>query len=124
MTCDQCGLCCLHYHGTSWARTSDLLRWYDEGRNDILRYVSVCTAGRERTTADRLTRTELEGIESVSSWTDPETGREILPCPFLRQVGTNRYLCSIHATKSQTCRNFVHQDWEMFIAYRERFLSP
>ncbi|MDD1673394.1 MAG: YkgJ family cysteine cluster protein [Methanomicrobiales archaeon] len=124
MTCDQCGLCCLHYHGTYWARTSDLLRWHDEGRKDILQYVAVSGPDGSRTTAIMLPRTELEKIEHVSAWTDPESGREILPCPFLRKVSTNRYLCSIHATKSQTCRRFVHEDWEMFIAYRERFFSP
>ncbi|MDD1677880.1 MAG: YkgJ family cysteine cluster protein [Methanomicrobiales archaeon] len=124
MTCDQCGLCCLYYHGTSWARTSDLLRWYDEGRKDILQYVSVTSPEGNRITAASLTRDDLAKIGSISSWTDPLTGREILPCPFLRQVATNKYLCSIHATKSQTCRQFVHEDWEMFIAYRERFLAP
>jgi Fe-S-cluster containining protein len=124
MTCDQCGLCCLYYHGTSWARTEDLLRWFDEGRKDILRYVAVPASGGSRVTADTLPRRDLEQIGSISGWKEPGTGREILPCPFLEKVATNLYRCSIHATKSLTCRKFVHEDWELFIAYRERFLSP
>ncbi|MDD1679832.1 MAG: YkgJ family cysteine cluster protein [Methanomicrobiales archaeon] len=124
MTCDQCGLCCLYYRGTSWARKEDLLRWYDEGRKDILQYVAVPGPDGREVTADTLSRGDLEGIESISGWTEPGTGRDLHPCPFLEKESTNLYRCTIHATKSLTCRKFVHEDWEMFIAYRDRFFSP
>jgi len=120
--CDQCGLCCLNYSGTNWARTPDLLRWFDQGRKDILEYVTSTTPSGERTTAASLTREELARLPTISGWTDPRTGREILPCPFLHHAPDGKYYCTIHATKSQTCRNFEHEDWEMFVAYRDRFL--
>jgi Fe-S-cluster containining protein len=124
MTCDQCGLCCLYYRGTNWAHKEDLVRWFDEGRKDILQYVGISTPAGERVTADTLRREDLARIENISGWVEPGTGRELHPCPFLEKVGTNLYRCAIHATKPLTCRKFIHQDWDLFIAYRERFLAP
>lgn len=121
MHCDQCGLCCLNYSGTSWARTTDLLGWHDLGRKDILRFISTVDSKGARITGDRLSREELGRIERVNGWTDPETGRELFPCPFLSAEADGRYRCTIHQVKPETCRRFQHEDWELFIAYRDTY---
>lgn len=121
MECDRCGMCCLNYSGTNWAKREELLRWYDQGRKDILRFVRASDASGRRRRGDELSREELGAIAVVHGWTDPETGREILPCPFLMAEEGGRYRCSIHAVKPETCRRFHHGDWELFVAYRELF---
>jgi Fe-S-cluster containining protein len=124
MECDQCGFCCRQYPGTNWARSSDMVRWYDEGRTDILRYVAIRTRDGRQIHADSLSRAELESLDPVHGWTDPLTGRDLPLCPFLHHAKDGKYYCQIHATKPLTCRNFVHQDWETFAAYRQGFDPP
>lgn len=123
MYCDQCGVCCRHYTGTNWARPEDMLRWYDEGRQDILRFVSLRTMGTGKMDASRLSREDLASLPPLHGWTDPDTGRELQTCPFLLRAEDGKYYCRIHPTKPLTCRNFEHEDWEMFLAYRTLFME-
>jgi len=100
------------YRGFHWAKPTDLLRWHDEGRRDILQYVA---AGRDGTgrlrTATDLERTDLERLGPVSGWTDPVTGTVRETCPFLVQADPTRYLCSIHPTKPQVCQETNTWEW-------------
>ncbi|MDD1651640.1 MAG: YkgJ family cysteine cluster protein [Methanomicrobiales archaeon] len=112
MQCIQCGWCCRQYRGYHWAKPEDLLRWHDEGRKDILRYVAAGKDGRgnHRTAAD-LERSDLERCGPVEGWTDPATGILHEGCPFLVPAGPSRYLCSIHPTKPQVCRDTNTWEW-------------
>jgi Fe-S-cluster containining protein len=112
MVCIQCGWCCRQYRGFHWAKVPDLLRWYAEGRRDILRYVAAGRNpdGKILTAAD-LGPAGLAGMEPAKGWTDPATGRPIGDCPFLRDAGDGRFLCSIHPTKPAVCRETNTWEW-------------
>jgi len=112
--CDQCGLCCTLYRGTNWARISDLLRWYDEGRPDILVHVIASTKDGEPVNCMRVTRETLGGLICRDGWVDPDTRQYIERCPFLRQAGEKRWICSIHDTKPDICRSYNPLEWKNF----------
>jgi Fe-S-cluster containining protein len=97
--CSNCGKCCTNtsYMGTLQADGEDVKRWEREGRDDILRYVSVLGPD-ENPWGDLWVDSENDFVEK-------------LRCPFVRKVrNSNRYLCSIHETRPQVCRDYV--PWE------------
>jgi Fe-S-cluster containining protein len=112
MTCIQCGWCCRRYRGYHWAKAPDLLRWLEEGRQDILRYVG---AGRNPDgtirTAALLGPRELAAMDPAAGWTDPATGRLLEVCPFLTDAKDGRFLCAIHPTKPAVCRDTNTWEW-------------
>jgi Fe-S-cluster containining protein len=88
--CVQCGHCCLDLSGayqTSVPET-DIKRWKREQRFDILEWVGP-----------------FEGMNDI--WISPKTGEYVNRCPWLRKLPKkNKYICRIHETKPEHCRNF------------------
>ena len=84
--CKQCGNCCLEltdaYIGD--ANKEDLQRWKNENRDDIL-----CR------------------IDGVCYWLNPNTGEDVVRCPWLRKLyKQNKYKCLIQNTKPKHCREY------------------
>jgi len=88
--CVQCGHCCLNLSGayqTSVPET-DIKRWNREQRFDILEWVGP-----------------FEGMDEI--WISPRTGEYVNRCPWLRKLPKqNKYICRIHGTKPEHCRDF------------------
>ncbi len=88
--CVQCGHCCLDLsdaYQTSVPET-DIKRWKREQRFDILEWVGP-----------------FEGMDEI--WISPKTGEYVNRCPWLRKLPKqNKYICRIHETKPEKCRDF------------------
>ncbi len=88
--CVQCGHCCLNLsdaYQTSVPET-DIKRWEREQRFDILEWVGP-----------------FEGMDEI--WISPKTGEYANRCPWLRKLPKqNKYICRIHETKPEKCREF------------------
>jgi Fe-S-cluster containining protein len=88
--CVRCGHCCLDLsdaYQTSVPET-DLKRWKREQRFDILEWVGP-----------------FEGMDEI--WISPKTGEYVNRCPWLRKLPRkSEYICRIHETKPEKCRNF------------------
>lgn len=86
MDCKRCGKCCSNL--TIDISAGDVLRWHNEGRDDIL----DCLVGI---------------FQGVDAWFHPVTGEELEKCPFLRKVpGKPIYKCRIQDTKPFVCRSY------------------
>jgi Fe-S-cluster containining protein len=94
--CVQCGNCCLNLYDAfcTTAEPEDLHRWENEGRWDILDWVSFLLED-DRTLADL--------------WISPRTGEEVTRCPWLRKLPRkDKYICRIHDTKPIHCKKYPH----------------
>ena len=88
--CVQCGHCCLELSDAYQASVpdSDVLRWQRENRYDILEWVDT-----------------FVGLNDI--WISPKTGEPVNRCPWLRKLpNKDKYICRIHETKPEHCRNF------------------
>ena len=88
--CVQCGHCCFELSGAYQTSVpdSDVKRWRREQRFDILEWVGP-----------------FEGMDEI--WISPKTGEYVNRCPWLRKLPKqNKYICRIHETKPEHCRNF------------------
>ena len=88
--CIQCGHCCLELSGAIQTSVpdSDVKRWKCEQRFDIQVWVG--------------TFADMNDI-----WISPKTGEYVNRCPWLRKLPKqNKYICRIHETKPEHCRNF------------------
>jgi Fe-S-cluster containining protein len=88
--CIQCGHCCLNLSGAYQTSVpdSDMKRWKREQRFDILEWVGP-----------------FEGMDEI--WISPKTGEYVNRCPWLRKLPKkSKYICRIHETKPEHCRNF------------------
>jgi Fe-S-cluster containining protein len=91
--CRQCGACCRRLNYSEELTETDLQRWRDEGRHDILEWVG--------------TTTNLKGERIHRMWIVPGTCRIAEKCPFLTRVSyENRWKCSIQDTKPKICRSY------------------
>ncbi|PLX89249.1 MAG: hypothetical protein C0618_01690 [Desulfuromonas sp.] len=93
--CRQCGHCCLNlkdaYSGC--VDESDLKRWIEAGRDDLLVWVETL----------RLSRDNI--LHRV--WVDPETGDDVERCPWLLdRLDRRGFLCGIDEVKPGYCRAF------------------
>jgi Fe-S-cluster containining protein len=104
--CHQCGLCCKVFGDRITPTTLNLYTWMENERTDILKFFSVRTGeGRVMSAAD-IRPEELADVLSIEL-RDPGTGEYLSSCPFLRRVGKNRYLCTIHTLKPDMCCNYM-----------------
>jgi Fe-S-cluster containining protein len=88
--CVQCGHCCLDLSDAYQTSVpeSDIKRWRREQRFDILEWVGP-----------------FEGMDEI--WISPKTGEFVNRCPWLRKLPKkSEYICRIHETKPEKCRNF------------------
>lgn len=86
--CEQCGLCCERHGHEITISLSDLMRWREEKREDILSFVRTIEYKDE--------------IFGIRNWIDSETGKKLDFCPFLMK----NFLCAIHDTKPDHCRMY------------------
>jgi Fe-S-cluster containining protein len=106
--CELCGLCC-RVLGPGIAPTeTDLLRWMENGRIDILRHFSAVLEDGRRVACSALVPLDLGDLVTVEL-RDTETGELPVACPFLMRTEKKRYICSIHGTKPEMCINY--QPW-------------
>lgn len=92
--CTQCGRCCTNpgFMGSLSASGADVLRWREEGREDILAWVAQLGEGDD---------------PWGDLWISPRTGEEAHRCPFVRKVrGQEKYNCTIYETRPETCRRY------------------
>jgi Fe-S-cluster containining protein len=88
--CVQCGHCCLELPDAYQASVpdSDVLRWEQENRDDILEWVDT-----------------FASLNDV--WISPKTGEPVNRCPWLRKLPSKKlYICRIQDTKPEHCKNF------------------
>ena len=99
--CNACGKCCIKYGGGQLSASADDIKLWDALRPDI---ASFTQAG------------EL--------WFDPESGKQLSVCPWLRPVaGSSVYHCDIYYDRPEDCRiypatisDMVKDDCEMLEA--------
>ena len=91
--CNQCGKCCIKY-GNGGLSVSDVqLDYWENYRPEIHRYVA-------------------EG----NIWIDPDTGRQIELCPWLRKApNQNKYTCDIYYDRPDDCKYYPSTIDEMVI---------
>ena len=82
--CRACGCCCEAFGGFLRASKSDLERWEELGRDDLLAHAG----------------------QTGWLWLDPETGQRLPRCPYLLRNNEDQALCSIHEIKPDICRAY------------------
>lgn len=86
--CSRCGKCCTA-PVVLITKPSDYLRWERQGRDDILKYATV---------------PPLKGYGDL--WIDIKGTENSGYCPFIRQTDEGKFICAIHDTKPEVCREF------------------
>ena len=96
--CRQCGQCCRTLDYETGCEASDIRRWRDTGRTDILAWV-------QRRNTELNTRTTAYRI-----WVNPETGNTARTCPWLAPCPdhADRFVCTIHPVKPDVCRQYPY----------------
>lgn len=80
--CNQCGKCCIKYGNGGLSVSASQLDHWDNCKPEIVKYVN-------------------EG----NIWMDPDTGKQIELCPWLRKVpGKNKYTCDIYYDRPDDCK--------------------
>ena len=91
--CNQCGKCCIKYSNGGLSVSVAQIDYWDNYRPEIHRYV-------------------VEG----NIWIDPDTGKQIELCPWLRKVpNQNKYTCDIYNDRPDDCKYYPSTIDEMVI---------
>ena len=81
--CNQCGKCCINYSDGGLAASAGDIEWWEVFRPDIYRYVS-----------------------DGQIWMDPDTGKQLVRCPFLSELPEGKYGCEIYHDRPEDCRHY------------------
>ena len=82
--CNQCGKCCERYSDGGLTATESEIKFWEIFRPHIHQFVS-------------------EG----KIWIDPNTGRQIERCPWLRQLpNQGKYVCDIYYDRPDDCKHY------------------
>lgn len=82
--CSQCGKCCANYSNGGLSASATEIEFWDNFRPDIYKYVS-------------------EG----NIWMDPDTGKQLERCPWLRQLpDQNKLICDIYDVRPDDCKYY------------------
>ena len=82
--CNQCGKCCENYSDGGLSATQDEIEFWEIFRPHIYDFVS-------------------EG----KIWIDPNTGKQIKRCPWLRQLpNQGKYVCDIYYDRPDDCKHY------------------
>jgi Fe-S-cluster containining protein len=104
--CTRCGKCCtnIEFMGNLSATEEDVRRWDDQGRWDIMRYVSVLPP-----LPPWFPKGTGAAFPYADLWVDTENNDdEKLRCPFVRKDrNQNTYRCTIYEIRPQVCRDYV-----------------
>lgn len=109
--CLQCGKCCERWGWGQKGIVEDLIPWIDEGRNDILQYVSIRLSDNRRIIGTAISPGDLSRITRISYWHDPD-GKRLKECPFFGRSEDGKARCRIHAVKPRVCQEFTPWNWE------------
>ena len=91
--CNQCGKCCIKYSNGGLSVSVGQIDYWENYRPEIYRYVS-----------------------GGSIWIDPETGKQIELCPWLRKVpNQHKYTCDIYYDRPDDCKYYPSTIDEMMI---------
>ncbi|MBL1261382.1 MAG: YkgJ family cysteine cluster protein [Thiotrichaceae bacterium] len=91
--CNQCGKCCIKYSNGGLSVSAPQLDYWENHRPEIFRYSS-----------------------KGDIWIDPETGKEIELCPWLRKVpNQNKYICDIYYDRPDDCKYYPSTIDEMVV---------
>lgn len=91
--CNQCGKCCIKYSNGGLSVSVIQADYWDNYRPDIYRYVN-----------------------RGSIWIDPETGKQIELCPWLRKApNQNKYTCDIYYDRPDDCKYYPSTIDEMVV---------
>jgi Fe-S-cluster containining protein len=104
----MCGSCCRRIGFALAITARDWRRWTKEGREDILQYVRPLHMIDRRVRFKELVREDEARDIWVcgDAWINPETGDNLNKCPFLKSLSQEKYICTIHDTKPEVCRQF------------------
>ena len=99
--CNSCGKCCIKYSNGGLSASADEVALWDLLRPDISRYV-----------------------QNEKIWMDPDTGKQIELCPWLRKDPDQvQYSCDIYYDRPEDCRvypasikDMINDDCEMLEA--------
>lgn len=82
--CNQCGKCCTKYGNGGLSVTASEIEMWDIFNPDIYQYV-----------------------RDGNIWMDPETGKELEICPWLRKApDQNIYTCDIYYDRPDDCKHY------------------
>ena len=91
--CNQCGKCCIKYSNGSLSVSVGQIDYWENYRPEIYRYVN-----------------------QGNIWIDPETGKQIELCPWLRKApNQNKYTCDIYYDRPDDCKYYPSTIDEMII---------
>ncbi len=96
--CCQCGQCCRTLDYETGCEESDIQRWRNRGRTDILAWVQQRNAGPSASGP------------AYRIWVDPDTGEIPQTCPWLAPCPdhADRFMCTIHEIKPEVCREYPY----------------
>jgi Fe-S-cluster containining protein len=82
--CNQCGKCCENYSNGGLSALQSEIEYWEVFRPDIFEYVS-----------------------NGNIWIDPNTGKLIERCPWLRHLPhENQYICDIYNDRPDDCKHY------------------
>ena len=80
--CNQCGKCCIKYSNGGLTTSASQINYWCDHKPEIYKYV-----------------------KDGNIWIDPETGKQIELCPWLRkEPNQNRYTCEIYFDRPDDCK--------------------
>ncbi len=89
--CNQCGKCCVKYGAEDLSASLQDITWWDHHNPDIYKYVS-----------------------NGKIWIDPNNGKPVKRCPWLKKQANNTYTCEIYFDRPEDCRLYPSTVSEMF----------
>ncbi len=81
--CNQCGKCCVKYGNGGLSASSQEIQWWDSTRPDIFEYT-----------------------RNGKIWMDPESGKLLERCPWLRIQKNDIYTCDIYFDRPDDCKYY------------------
>jgi Fe-S-cluster containining protein len=114
--CDQCGKCCLQWVNPQ-VTGADFRRWREEKRLDILKHPCIDPKWNG-VKYDLCSASEVFGGTSVKQLRQALKELAIFYnrtflfggfancCPFLKHLRNGKYICLIHETKPEICKDY------------------
>lgn len=81
--CNQCGKCCIKYGNGGLSASQQEIQWWDSTRPDIFEYT-----------------------RNGKIWMDPESGKLLQRCPWLRIQKNDIYTCDIYFDRPDDCKYY------------------
>jgi Fe-S-cluster containining protein len=116
MQCKRCGACCIKLGYKLPLVKTDLKRWIDQNRLNILKHLKICLNNDKWIRGDELKTEQLEQINYAKCqiWSSPR-GKKLRKCPFLRKErNKSTYKCLINDTKPDRCRKWEPWKYGLF----------